>query len=52
MLSSARIRERCVAIGMGIETLGAKVGLSGQTMRKLEYGSDHERMLDRLNAAE
>jgi transcriptional regulator with XRE-family HTH domain len=36
----ARIRERRTAIGMGLETLGAKVGLSGQTIRKLEYGSD------------
>jgi transcriptional regulator with XRE-family HTH domain len=25
---------------MGLETLGAKIGLSGQTLRKLEYGSD------------
>ncbi|MDE2167663.1 MAG: helix-turn-helix transcriptional regulator [Alphaproteobacteria bacterium] len=36
----ARIRERRTAIGMGLETLGAKIGLSGQTIRKLEYGSD------------
>jgi transcriptional regulator with XRE-family HTH domain len=36
----ARIRERRTVIGMGLETLGAKVGLSGQTIRKLEYGSD------------
>lgn len=36
----ARIRERRTAIGMGLETLGAKIGLSGQTVRKLEYGSD------------
>lgn len=36
----ARVRERRTAIGMGLETLGAKIGLSGQTVRKLEYGSD------------
>jgi len=36
---AARIRARRSAIGMGQETLGAHLGLSGQTVRKLEAGS-------------
>lgn len=35
----ARIRARRCALGLGQETLGALVGLSGQTVRKIESGS-------------
>ncbi|MGO8917160.1 MAG: helix-turn-helix domain-containing protein [Stellaceae bacterium] len=35
----ARIRARRCALGLGQETLGALVGLSGQTVRKIEAGS-------------
>jgi transcriptional regulator with XRE-family HTH domain len=35
----ARIRTRRCELGMGQETLGALLGLSGQTIRKIEAGS-------------